>query len=176
MAYTRRTCHKCGYRDIQPNMVQKTIKVDTGQSKASAGTNTWAASLLGDKKATAAVNRSLWGTSNRKYTRTKHVWECAGSCGSKKVAAQPAQRAPKLTAEEKKLQAIEKQISAQDRIAAANARIAELDAERLANMTPGQLVLKSFFDTLKMLLKLAAWVAGGFFVLFLLFLFGIVGP
>ena len=68
--------------------------------------------------------------------------------------AQPAQRAPKLTAEEKKLQAIEKQISAQDRIAAANARIAELDAERLANMTPGQLVLKSFFDTLKMLLKL----------------------
>lgn len=183
MAYTRRTCHKCGYRDIQPNMVEKTIKVNTGQSKASAGANTWAASLLGDKKATAAVNRSLWGTNNRKYTRTKQVWECSGSCGSNKVASQPAQRAPKLTSEEKKLQAIEKEIAAQDRIieanariAAANAKIAELDAERLANMTPGQLVAKSFFDTLRMLLKLALWTAGGFFVLFLLFLFGIVGP
>ena len=184
MAYSRRTCHKCGYRDIQPNMVQKTIKVNTGQSKASAGANTWAASILGDKKATAAVNRSLWGTSNRKYTRTKHVWECKSSCGSKQdISSAPKSRAPKLTAEEKKLQAIENQISAQDRIieanarmAAANAKIAELDAERLANMTPGQHAMNSILDTLKLMLKLALWGLAGFFVLFLLFLFGIVGP
>jgi len=183
MAYTRRTCHKCGYRDIQPNMVQKTVKVNTGQSKASAGANTWTASLLGDKKATAAVNRSLWGTSNRKYTRTKQVWECSGRCGSKQAASQPAQRAPRLTAEEKKLQAIENQISAQDRIidanariAIANAKIAELDAERLANMSPGERVINSILDTLKLMLKLALWGAAGVFVLFLLFLFGIVGP
>ena len=176
MSYARHTCHKCGYRDIQPNMIQKTVKVNTGQSKASAGANTWAASLLGDKKATAAVNRSLWGTSNRKYTRTKQVWECSGRCGSKQAASQPVQRAPRLTAEEKKLQAIEKEISAQDRIIAANARIAELDAERLANMSPGQYVINSILDTLKMILKLALWGMAGLFVLFLLFLFGIVGP
>ncbi|MDB9980589.1 hypothetical protein OAD61_00605 [bacterium] len=176
-------------------MVQKTIKVNTGQSKASAGANTWAASLLGDKKATAAVNRSLWGTSNRKYTRTKQVWECAGRCGSKQAASEPAQRAPvqrapRLTAEEKKLQAIENQISAQDRIINANARIAaanakkaeldaaiaELDANRLADMSPGERVINSILDTLKLMLKLALWGLAGFFVLFLLFLFGIVGP
>lgn len=81
MAYTKRTCHKCGLRDIQPNMVQKTIKVESGQSKASAGANTWAASFLGDKSATKAVNKSLWGTSNRKYTRNKQVWECGNGCG-----------------------------------------------------------------------------------------------
>ena len=175
MAYTRRTCHKCGYRDIQPNMVQKTVKVNTGQSKASAGANTWAASLLGDKKATAAVNRSLWGTSNRKYTRTKQVWECRGKCGAGKVTT-IVKTTPKLSKEEKQLLSLENQIDAESRLAIANAKLAELEAERLANMTPGQHIIHSILDGLKLILKLALWGLVGFFVLFLLFLFGIVGP
>lgn len=86
MTYTNRTCHKCGYRDIQPNMVQETIKVASGQSKAGAGANTWAAAMLGDKSATKAVNKAIWGTGTRNYTRNKQVWSCGNGVGcAKKV-------------------------------------------------------------------------------------------
>ena len=76
MAYTKRTCHKCGFRSEQPNMVQETIKVKSGQSKAGAGKNTVAAALLGDKSANKAVNKAIWGTATRNYTRNKQVWSC----------------------------------------------------------------------------------------------------
>jgi hypothetical protein len=57
-------------------MVQETIKVKSGQSKAGAGKNTVAAALLGDKSANKAVNKAIWGTATRNYTRNKQVWSC----------------------------------------------------------------------------------------------------
>ena len=84
MSYSKRTCTVCGFRDIQPNMTQKTVKSKSGQSKAGAGLNTWAGYLLGDKSSVKAVNRTIWGTNTRNYTRNKQVWvcnrsECSGS-------------------------------------------------------------------------------------------------
>lgn len=86
MSYTKRTCTVCGFRDIQPNMTQKTVKAKSGQSKAGAGMNTWAGYLIGDKASVKAVNKTIWGTNTRNYTRNKQVWvcnrsECSGSSG-----------------------------------------------------------------------------------------------
>jgi len=79
-------------------MVQKTIKVASGQSKAGAGASTLAASMLGDKSATKAVNKAIWGTATRNYTRNKQVWECRNGCTNNtqttysKTVSQPVPR------------------------------------------------------------------------------------
>ena len=82
MSYTKRTCHKCGFRDIQPNMVQRTISVDTGSSRASFDKKAFfAATFLGDKKAGRQVHKSVFANNKRKYTRDKTVFECRSCAG-----------------------------------------------------------------------------------------------
>ncbi len=74
--YTKRTCHECGKRDIQPNMRQKTISLVTGSSSQQIGSNTWLGVLAGDKSSGRAVRNAIFGSNSRKYTRNKTVWVC----------------------------------------------------------------------------------------------------
>lgn len=77
MAYTKRTCHKCGYRGEQPNMQSVTIEYDSGSSEAALSKRSIAAGLLGSDKGANQVINWATGNSKRQYKRTKKTWECA---------------------------------------------------------------------------------------------------
>jgi len=74
--YTRRTCHYCGYRDIQPNMTQISINYRSGSSNAGVTFGTLLGAALDDKKSKRQVNNWFWGNSKRQYRRTRKVWVC----------------------------------------------------------------------------------------------------
>ena len=65
MAYSNRTCVKCGYRSIQPNMKQIKIKYESGSSTAGLSKRAIAGSLLGAKKANNQVANWMSGNSKR---------------------------------------------------------------------------------------------------------------
>jgi hypothetical protein len=87
--YTRRTCHYCGMRDIQPNMQQKNISVKSGSSKSGIGFGTLAGAFLGHKASSRAIGRAVFNSSKRNYTRNKLIWACGGGCGAVKPAPAP---------------------------------------------------------------------------------------
>jgi hypothetical protein len=74
--YTNRTCHCCGVRKPQPEMVQEEIYVETGKSKPGVSGATWTGFFLGDSKSSHSLNRWLFNTSQRTYSRKKTVWMC----------------------------------------------------------------------------------------------------
>ena len=77
MAYTKRTCHSCGFRDIQPNMKQETVQVKVGSSTTGMNKRTVAgAFLMGDKKSGAQIRKYLFAPNKRNYTRNRQVWVC----------------------------------------------------------------------------------------------------
>lgn len=77
MAYTKRTCHKCGFRDIQPNMKQETVQVKVGSSTTGMNKRTVAgAFLMGDKKSGNQIRKYLFAPNKRDYTRNRQVWMC----------------------------------------------------------------------------------------------------
>ena len=82
MSYTNRTCHNCGFRDIQPNMTQTKIKYKSGHSKKGLGKREVFGSLIGNKKSEKAVESWLSSSSKRNYTRTRTVWMC-NTCAKK---------------------------------------------------------------------------------------------
>lgn len=77
--YTKRACHSCGIRKIQPEMHQKEMYVETGKSKAGVSGATFFGSASGDKKSQRAVNNWLFNSGQRTYLRKRKVWLC-GSC------------------------------------------------------------------------------------------------
>jgi hypothetical protein len=91
MAYTRRTCGKCGFRDIQPNMRQRTITYESGSSVSGASKRTWLGVALGDKASANAIKRSWFNSSKRKYFRNKKVWVCK-KCADKMDASAKRQK------------------------------------------------------------------------------------
>jgi hypothetical protein len=74
--YTRRTCAACGARDIQPNMVQKEIRVRTGRSDTGLSFGVVAGSLLGNQKSQKKFGQRVFANNRRNYTRIKKVWVC----------------------------------------------------------------------------------------------------
>lgn len=82
MAYSKRTCNQCGYRDIQPKMVQREISYNSGSSKRSFGVTTVLGAALGDKKSTRSIVDSIFNTQGRKYTRKRKIWLCRGCSGT----------------------------------------------------------------------------------------------
>ena len=80
MSYTKRTCHHCGKRDIQPNMRKVQIEYTSGTSQKTMSTGSVVGALLGDKRSQQQNGDSIFGTSKRKYKRKKDVWVC-GDCG-----------------------------------------------------------------------------------------------
>ena len=76
MAYTKRTCHSCGIRDIQPNMVRTVIQVETGSSNTGMNKRTVVGALLGSKQSSNQLGKYLLAPSKRVYKRNKTVWQC----------------------------------------------------------------------------------------------------
>jgi hypothetical protein len=76
MSYTKRTCHSCGYRDIQPNMVQREIQYKSGSSKRGIGGREVLGTLIGNEKSEKAIQNWMSTSSKRNYTRTRKVWMC----------------------------------------------------------------------------------------------------
>lgn len=77
MAYTKRACHFCGYRDIQPNMKKVPTKVKSGSSEAGISKRSVAtAMLLNSKEAQRQNTNWLTGNTKRQYYRTREVWSC----------------------------------------------------------------------------------------------------
>ena len=76
MAYSKRTCEKCGYRSIQPNMKQIEIEYNSGSSHAGMSKRALGFALLGEKKANNQLGNWMSGNTKRKYMRKRKVWVC----------------------------------------------------------------------------------------------------
>lgn len=74
--YAKRTCTRCGKRDIQPNMKQVEIEYDTGSSKSGVSGATVVGMLLGHRGSQRAIGRTIFNSSKRTYKRKKTVWVC----------------------------------------------------------------------------------------------------
>jgi hypothetical protein len=74
--YVHRTCVECGKRDIQPNMVQKKVKVKTGRSDTGLSFGIVAGSFLGNKRSLNKLNQRIFANNRRNYTRFKNIWLC----------------------------------------------------------------------------------------------------
>ena len=83
MAYSKRTCEKCGYRSIQPNMKQIEIEYNSGSSHAGMSKRALGFALLGEKKANNQLGNWMSGNTKRNYMRKRKVWVCdTVGCGS----------------------------------------------------------------------------------------------
>ena len=86
MAYAKKTCAKCGYQDIQPRMKQTEIEYTSGTSQKAMSTGSLVGAFLDDKSSQKQNKDSIFGTTKRKYKRTKTVWVCGNSVGCGKPA------------------------------------------------------------------------------------------
>lgn len=77
MAYTKRTCYHCGWRDIQPNMYQREVEYTSGSSNTALSGRTWFGFLLGEKKSASRISTWLFAPNKRTYKRRKKVWVCS---------------------------------------------------------------------------------------------------
>ena len=98
MSYTKRTCSKCGYRDIQPNMKQITETYTSGHSQKAISGRSVVGAFLGDPRAKKQNGDWLLGNTKRKYTRNRKVWVCRSGCGSKSVSNSAPDPTPTYTA------------------------------------------------------------------------------
>lgn len=89
MSYTKRTCVKCGFRDIQPRMRQREVYVESGRSKKGASGATFLGHLLGDKRSSRSINDWMFNNGQRTYFRKKQIWLCP-SCVKTHKSGKPA--------------------------------------------------------------------------------------
>ncbi|NDV52630.1 hypothetical protein [Salipiger sp. PrR003] len=82
MAYVKRTCSNCGFKDIQPNMVQKTFMRNVGSSQASMNGATVLGAMLGNKSSTRRVQSVLFNNGQRTHRRKTTAWFCS-DCAKK---------------------------------------------------------------------------------------------
>ena len=80
MTYAKRTCHSCGIRKPQPEMVRETVYNEVARSRPGVSAATGIGLFLGDKKSASWVQRWLFNSGQRTYQRKREVWMCR-SCG-----------------------------------------------------------------------------------------------
>jgi hypothetical protein len=69
-------------------MIRDTIYVESGQSKSSITGATIIGAAAGSKSAKRAIERSVFGASNRTYLRKREIWRCdAADCQEQAGAA-----------------------------------------------------------------------------------------
>lgn len=90
MAYTKRTCHHCGFKDIQPNMTQVEIEYTSGTSNTGLPKRTVGAWLMGNDKARKDVGKYLFSPNKRVYKRRRKVWVC-NECNTSSNSDQASQ-------------------------------------------------------------------------------------
>jgi len=81
MSYTKRTCHDCGYKDIQPNMYRVEVTKRTGTSTTGFAKRSLFGALLGDQRSGRQVGKALFAPNKRVYHRTREVWKCGVCAG-----------------------------------------------------------------------------------------------
>lgn len=80
--YAIRTCDKCGIRLPQPEMYLKEEAVETGRSRSTVSGSTWLGGFLfGDSKSLNSINRWIFNTGQRTYSRKRKVWLCSSCSG-----------------------------------------------------------------------------------------------
>lgn len=100
MAYTNRTCNKCGFKNSQPNMRQEEIEYVSGTSQAGLSTRAVVGGLLGSDKSAKQVTNWASGNTKRQYKRKRLVWVCANGCNNtQKLSKQVSQYVPKTDQE-----------------------------------------------------------------------------
>jgi len=83
MAYSKRTCKKCGFRNIQPNMRQEKVEYEVGSSQAGLSTRAVVGSVLFQSDRSAnQVKNWMSGNTKRQYNRKSLVWVCANGCNN----------------------------------------------------------------------------------------------
>ncbi len=83
MAYAKKTCNLCGWRDIQPRMVKKHKTVQVAQGKRGLSKREVAFALMGSKTAQRSVTRWATAPNKRVYSTKRLVWMCEDCSGSK---------------------------------------------------------------------------------------------
>lgn len=138
MSYSKRTCYKCGYKDIQPNMRQLEIEYNSGSSQAGLSSRALISStIFGSDKATNQVKNWFSGNTKRQYKRKKIVWQCSSNCGSKPINVSIETRSNisrKSTRTNKTITKIDAQINKIENIELNKLRIAEAEA-RIKELT-----------------------------------------
>lgn len=84
MTYAKRTCTKCGFRDIQPNMKQIEVEYESGSSQAGLSTRAVVGTIFGSEGSAKQVNNWISGNTKRQYKRKRNIWVCSNGC--KKVS------------------------------------------------------------------------------------------
>lgn len=106
MKYTTRTCHECGVRHPQPNMLRRNIEVETGYTQRSLSATEILFTPF-SKNAQKSVSRRFTSPNKRKHIRNKEVWMCYSCAGvetdSEKAAREAAEKIEKAAADEKKV-------------------------------------------------------------------------
>jgi hypothetical protein len=86
--HATRTCHFCGIRAPQPEMIRDQIYAESGQSKSSITGATILGAAAGSRSAKRALERTVFGAANRTYLRKKEIWRCdAANCREQAGAA-----------------------------------------------------------------------------------------
>ncbi len=86
--HATRTCHFCGIRAPQPEMIRDEIYAESGQSKSSITGATIIGAAAGSRSAKRALERTVFGAGNRTYLRKREIWRCdAPDCRSQAEAA-----------------------------------------------------------------------------------------
>lgn len=80
--YSKRTCNRCGVRDIQPNMVRQTVTRKVGSSRQSVDGGTILGAMAGNKASHRQIQKTLFANNKRSYKRNYQVWMCQG-CADK---------------------------------------------------------------------------------------------
>jgi ribosomal protein L18 len=76
MSYKKRTCEKCGWTDIQPNMYRRKIQKKVGHGSDSTTTMHILGWLFGNKTSTKKLTKNIFGNNKRSYTSYRQVWYC----------------------------------------------------------------------------------------------------
>jgi hypothetical protein len=74
--YAVRTCHVCGIKKPQPQMVRKEMSVEKGNSKKTMDSGTVVGLLLGEKKSQRTYQNLLFSNPKRTYTSKRTYWFC----------------------------------------------------------------------------------------------------
>ena len=83
MAYAKKTCNICGWRDIQPRMVKKAKKVQIATSKRGLSGREVLGGLFGSKESVKSIRNWLYAPKKRVYDRKQVVWMCEKCTGAK---------------------------------------------------------------------------------------------
>lgn len=90
MKYATRTCHECGCKRPQPDMLRQTIEVETGYTQRSLSTTEVLFTPF-SKNAQKSVTRRFTSPNKRKHIRNKEVWMCY-SCAGVETPEERAER------------------------------------------------------------------------------------